>query len=403
MCLHICMTIKQYSQQFHSQLRPVARGSLFYFGFFGAMGMFLPFLTVYFRHDLGFSGRQIGILSLIQPVMLLLIAIPVAALADHRRWRVSLLQTSILGAAIMLIVSMFPRSFLAWIGCRSLMALFAGPAIPLADSMIARMALTHKLNYGSMRLWGSLSFAVMAAGCGVVWEQTELRLMLPLTGLAFLFVVISARLLEEGPPRNTDAPKVGMWHILRNDMRLTVLTLTSFLIGASIYMSVVFDGIYMTHLGGAQSMIGFMFGLTAFSELPTMHYNQTLIRRFGGPKTLLLACTLMLTAFIGYSLAWQPWMLLLTAAMKGLGFGLFWASNVRLTSERSPEHLTSTVQSIVTTASFGVAPIIVSPVSGELFDAFGPRSIFFATSACTSGAALILIIALARGIFSRET
>jgi len=366
------------------------------------MGMFLPFLSVYFRQDLGFSGRQIGILSLIQPLLMMLVAIPAASLADHRRWRVSLLQVGILGAAIMLIVAMFPRSFLLWIGCRSLMALFAGPTMPLADSIIARMALTHRLNYGSMRLWGSLSFAVMAAGCGLVWEQVGLRPMLPLTGLALLLVIIWASLLEEGPPRNPDAPKIGMRHILQNDMGLTVLTMTSFLIGASVYMSVVFDGIYMTHLGGTQSMIGFMFGLTAFSEPPTMHYSQALIRRFGGPQILLIACLLMVTAFVGYSLAWEPWMLLLTAAVKGLGFGLFWAGNVRLTSERSPEHLTSTVQSIVTTAAFGVAPIIVSPISGELFDAFGPRSIFFATTACTGGAALILIIALARGVFRRD-
>ncbi len=397
------MTIRHYTQQFQTRLRPVTRGALFYFGFFGAMGMSLPFLTVYFRQDLGFSGRQIGILSLVSPLMMMLVAIPVASLADHRGWRVSLLQVGILGLGIMLMVAMFPRSFLLWIGCRSIMALFAGPALPLADSMIARIALTQKLNYGSMRLWGSLSFAAMAAGCGIVWEQVGLRLMLPLTGLAFLFVILSAGLLEEGPPRNTDAPKPGMWHILRHDMGLTVLAMTSFLIGASIFMSVTFDGIYMIHLGGTQSMIGFMFGLTAFSEPPTMQYSQALIRRFGGPEMLLLACLLMVTAFIGYSLAWEPWMLLLTAAMKGLGFGLFWVGNVRLTSERSPEHLTSTVQSIVTTAAFGVAPVIVSPISGELFDAFGPRSIFFATTACTSGAALILIVALARGTFRHTT
>jgi MFS family permease len=303
----------------------------------------------------------------------------------------------------MLMVTMFPRSFLFWVCCRAIMALFASPVTSLADSMISRMALTHKLNYGSMRLWGSLSFALMAATCGMLWERIGLRMMLPVTGLVFFCVVIvSAGLLDEGPPRNTDTPKVGMWHILRQDMGLTVLTMASFLIGASVYLSVTFDGIYMTHLGGTQSMIGFMFGLTAFSELPTMHYNPALIRRFGGPHMLIVASGVMAAAFIGYSLAWEPWMLLVTAAIKGLGFGLFWAVNIRLISERAPEHLASTVQSIVTTATFGVAPVIFSLIGGEMLDAFGPRSIFFTTSACTCGAALILLIALARGIFQRE-
>lgn len=385
-----------------TRLRPVARGSMFYFGFFGAMGMFLPFLTVYFREDLGFSGRQIGVLALVQPLMVLLVAIPTASLADHRRWRVRLLQTGLLGFGLMLMLAVFPRAFLFWVGCRAMMALFASPALPLADSMVARMALTHNLNYGSMRLWGSLSFAVMSAGCGMVWEEIGLRMMLPTTGLVFLLVIASAGLLDEGPPREADTPRVSMWHILRQDIGLLVLTMTAFLIGASIYMSVTFDGIFMTHLGGAQSMIGFMFGLTAFSEPPTMHYSQALIRRFGGPVVLLAACLLLLAAFVGYSLAWQPWMLLATAAMKGFGFGLFWAGTVRLTSERAPKHLTSTVQSIVTTAAFGVAPVMFALIAGEMFDAFGPRSIYFATSACCGMAAVILVAALARGIFRHD-
>jgi len=380
----------------------MARGSLFYFGFFGAMGMFLPFLTVYFRQDLGFSGRQIGFLSLVQPLIMLLVAIPIASLADHKRWRVLLLKISILGFSIMMMFAIFPRSFLFWMCCRFIMALFASPATPLADSMIARMALTHKLNYGSMRLWGSVSFAVMAASCGMIWEHIGLRMMLPITGMVILFVIGSASLLEEGPPRSTDTHSVGMWHILRQDMGLVVLAMTSFLMGGSVYMSVTFDGIYMTDLGGTQGMIGFMFGLTAFSEPPTMHYSQALIQRLGGPKTLLMACGVMLMGFIGYSLAWEPWMLLITAAIKGLGFGLFWVTNVRLTSERAPEHLASTIQSIITTASFGIAPVIVSPISGELFDAFGPRAIFFGTTACVSGAVIMLLVALARGIFRHD-
>jgi PPP family 3-phenylpropionic acid transporter len=396
------MTLRQRAQRFQGGLGPTTRGSLFYFGFLGAMGMFLPFLNVYFRQDLGFSGRQIGVLALIQPFMMMLVAIPVASLADQRRWRIPLLRASIIGLSVMFLLAMFPHAFVFWVIFRAIMALVGSPAMPLADSIIARMSLTHKLNYGSMRLWGSISFAVMASSCGMIWERLGLSLMLPTTGLVFLLVIGTASMLEEGPPRDTEASKVGMWRILRQDMGLAVLALISFLIGAAVYMSIVFDGIYMHHLGGTQGMVGFMFGLTAFSELPTLQYSHTLMRRLGGPRTLLLADGLLIVAFIGYSAAWQPWMLLVTAAIKGLGFGLFWASNVRLISERAPEHLASTVQTIVTTCTFGLAPVTMSVISGEMLDAFGPRSIFIVATCSVVGTAIVLLLALARGIFDVE-
>jgi len=156
----------------------------------------------------------------------------------------------------------------------------------------------------------------------------------------------------------------------------------------------------MNSLGGTQVFVGLMFGVTAFSELPTMHYNMAIARRLGGPKTLLLASGLIATAFLGYTLAWQPWVLLFTAMFKGLGFGLFWVSTIRLTNERAPESWASTVQSILTASAFGLAPLIVSPLGGEIYDRFGPKAVFLGNSLLVGGAMLVFIVAIVKGVFT---
>ena len=50
-----------------------------------------------------------------------------------------------------------------------------------------------------MRLWGSLSFAVVALACGALWQRVGFRIMFPLAGALLLLVALSTRLLEEGP------------------------------------------------------------------------------------------------------------------------------------------------------------------------------------------------------------
>jgi MFS family permease len=186
-------------------------------------------------------------------------------------------------------------------------------------------------------------------------------------------------------------------------MGVVVLISTSFLMGASVHASIMFDGLYMNYLGGTELLVGLLFGLTAFAELPTMHYSGGIIRRLSGPKALLLAYGLFITAFVGYTLARQPWMLLLMGIVKGLGFGLFYVSTVRLLTERTPEHWASTIQSILITSAFGLAPLLASPLGGEIYDRFGPKTIFLGTSLLVAGAALILLIAIIRGVFADST
>jgi PPP family 3-phenylpropionic acid transporter len=131
-----------------------------------------------------------------------------------------------------------------------------------------------------------------------------------------------------------------------------------------------------------------------------MQYRDRLARRLSGPTTLLLSYALLLTAFLGYVLAWHPQMLLCMAFVKGLGFGLFFVSVVKLINERVPENWASTVQSLLSASMFGLAPLVAAPVGGELFDRFGPKTVFIGSSLSVTIAALLLFIAMIKGLLA---
>ncbi len=382
----------------HSTFSPLKRGALFYLGFWGVMGMFAPFLNVYFRQVLGFSGRQIGFLSIFFPLMTLVIAMPVSHLADRRNWRVAILTFAVAGFGLSLLLGWFPQRFRVWGVLMCGLALFFGPIIPLADSLIARMAIRHDLNYGSMRLCGSLSFAITATICGILWEYTGFSAMFLLAGLSFFPVALLASGLEESTV-SEQKKKPGLSEI-RKDAGLVMLIIASFLVGASVHLSILFDGIYMNSLGGTQTLVGLMFGLSAFCELPTMQYSTRIARFISCPKTLLLGYSLLIMAFIGYTLVQQPVVLLCMAMVKGSGFGLFYVNTVRLTHERVSEDWAATVQSILTASAFGLAPLIASPLGGEIYDRLGVQSIYIFNTLCVTGALLIMSTSILRGIFT---
>lgn len=384
---------------FHDSLSPLKRGGLFYLGFLGVIGMFLPFINVYFRQELGFSGRQIAMLSILGPLMTLTVAIPIASLADRHRWRIPILMVAITGFGLMMFFVRLPHSFILVAPLWLVMTVFMCPIMPIADSVISGMAVRHSLNYGSMRLWGSASFAVTSVGCGALWPWIGFGAMFIVAGLSFLGIVLFfASKLEEAPAPVEPQSRPSFWEI-RRDRGLIILIITAFFIGASMNISIVYDGIYMTTLGGTGLLIGLMFSLTAAAELPMMHYRERIVRLLSIPGTLLFAYVLFIVAFLGYALAWRPWMLLITSAIKGLGFGLFFSSAVQFISERVPESWSSTIQTIFTASMFGVAPLFAAPLGGELFDRFGPKAVFIYGSLSVIGATSILLFAIGKGIF----
>lgn len=383
------------SRLFPALLSPAGRGSLYYLGFWASAGSFAPFINVYYFH-LGLNGQQIGLLATLFPLTTLLVAMPLANVADRRRWRIPILRIAIAGSALTFFLLGIPRTFPALAGLVVLLSIFFTPILPIGDSVVARMAARNGLDYGSMRLWGSFGFASLAVICGALWQRMGFAPMFVVTSLLFIPVIWYAGWLEEGPVVTNDSQQSPT--VIVRDAGLVTILVASFLVGLAVGVGFIFEGIYMEHLGGSQALVGMMFGVAAFSELPTMHYSGLVAHYLRGPKTLLLAYGLMGGAYLGYTLVRSPGVLLLLAAVKGLGYGLFFVSTVRLVDARAPEAWSSTAQALLSAGIFGLAPLIAGPLAGAVYDSLGMAAVFLVGATAVGVAAVVLSVATARGM-----
>lgn len=377
------MTIRQ-------RLKPGTRGGLFYFWFFAAAGAFVPFLNVYFV-ELGLNGRQVGWLAALPSLVTLLLVPNFTALADRRRQRRRAVQIALAGVGVALLGLRWPDRFFTLAPLIFLHALCFSPILPLADSITAGMAQRYRLDYGQMRLWGSLGYAISNIATGWVWQQvgygwmflTAAMLFLPLIGVVGTLEEIPA---DEGEDEESERP----WWVLGKDRGLVALLAASFLAGVSFTMTITFEGIYMSHLGGGELAIGLLFGLAALFELPTMHYSGALGRRIGRRRVLLISFVLLGSAYLAYTLAATPPQLVLLGILRGLGFGLFFPTGVALAARRTGKWA-ATAQAALAAATFGLAPLLANPAGGALFDAVGPASVFRAGAGAVGLAALLMI------------
>lgn len=380
------------------RLSPNTRASLFYLAFYFSMASYLPFITVYF-HTLGLSGWQIGLLSALLPSLSFLIVPPLAVLADHRGWRVRLLFASVAGTAVSLMLLMFPVSFFTLLPIMALLAVFYSPIAPLADTSIVGMAARHGLNYGGMRLFGSLGFAVSAALFGALWQYAGYRAMFAIGAAMSLVVAYLALGLEESATveRHHRAP---LRSIMRDRLLVGVL-ITTFLAASAIGMEFTFVGIYMSKLGGSGLLVGLIFAVAALFELPGMRYSGALAARIGPGEALLAAYSLLVLAYLGYSVAPSPYALLACSVLRGLGYGLFYVGTIRFLNERAPAEWSATVQGIMNATAYGLGQLITRPLGGRIFDAFGPRVLYLFCSLLVASAAGIMALMVRIGRSNR--
>ncbi len=359
------------------------------------MGAQMPFFNVYFAR-LGLSGLQIGILSAAFPLMALFIGPALSLLADRRRWQKRMLLGSIGGTGALLILFIFPRTFAPLLLLVLVRAALFSPMMSIGDGMVARMAARHRIDYGKLRLWGSLSFALAALICGALWERWGFQAMFIVTSILTLPVLWAATGLEESAPATADHQKTNAsaaaptLRDVRRDQGLIVILLAVSLVGIAEGMYGTFSGVYMDQLGGGQFLIGALFGLSALAEPPVMHYSGAIFRKLGKPVSIMLAYGLVGVAFLGYGLVRQPWLILAFGMLKGVGFALYFVGNVSLIDERAPEAWTSTLQSLMNAATRGLAPLITTPLGGWLADSLGLPIVFIG-----SGIAALL----AAGVF----
>jgi MFS transporter, PPP family, 3-phenylpropionic acid transporter len=368
-------------------MRPVMRGALFYGSLFGAIGIYEPYANIYFS-SLGLDGTQIGLLGALIPISQLIYGPFYASIADRKGKRVLMLALTAFAAGAAILLLSIPRTFAGILLVMSLAALFRGPIAGLSDGLVARMAVRHNLDFGKMRVAGSIGFGLLSILFGFIWNQYGYGALFIVTALAYGVVGLSALLLDEAPPVARGA--VYPWTLIRHSPVLPTLLTASFLMGGAFFMAIVFTGLFMKSLGGGEDMVGLVIGIPGLIEIPLMLLSGWIMRRIGGIKMMFIGYGLMGLGMLGSGLSTTPEMLVWFSLLKGPGAALFMVGTV-VTIDQHAGEWAATIQSLNSAASFGLAPLIASPVAGLIYDRISPAAVFL-TAAGLIGAAMVVLV-----------
>jgi MFS transporter, PPP family, 3-phenylpropionic acid transporter len=355
--------------------RPAVRLSVFYAAAFLVSGMQLPFWPMWLASR-GLGAKEIGAVFA-TAIWAKVIATPaIGALADRiGRHRV---MVALAAAALAAYAALEPAGGFRVILSLNALALTAQSALmPLGDTVTLAISRTEGLDYGRIRVWGSLAFILASLAAGAILAGTSGAEMLPLIfgGSALLLVACCAMPPHE-LPRGGGVRQTGGAGLrqVAGDRRFWLFVVSVAALQASHQVYYGFGSLYWRSLGFSETTIGWLWAEGVAAEVLLFWQGRRLLARFGPVGLMALGgvAGIFRWGFAGFVVS-APAVAALQL-LHALTFGATYLGAMHFLSRTVPPSAAASAQTLYVAASSGVGGGLVMAAAGALYAAYGGRA-----------------------------
>lgn len=285
--------------------------ALGYFTYFFSYGIFLPFWSVWLK-GIGLTPETIGLLLGAGLVARFLGSLLIAPRVSDPSRLISALRVLAL-LTLLFAVAFWAGAHVAWLMLVMIgFNLFFSPLVPLTDALANTWQKQFPLDYGKVRLWGSVAFVIGSALTGKLVTMFDYRVILALLTLGvasmLLGFLIRPTIQPQGASRQQESTGWSAWlALVRQNWRF--LACVCLLQGAhAAYYG--FSAIYWQAAGYSASAVGYLWSLGVVAEVIIFALSNKLFRRCSARDMLLISaiCGVVRWGIMGATTA-LPWLI----------------------------------------------------------------------------------------------
>ncbi len=339
--------------------------SQYFFGFFFAYGVYLPFWALWFEGQ-GVPASDIGILvgiGFATRCVANLVITPRIHKAEHL---LPALRWVTLGLMLFIAFHFLAGgSFWLLALATVLFNMVCGPVLPLSDSVANHYAKRHLLDYGRTRLWGSIAFIVGSTVVGylIVLYGSDMIVYTALFG-AFVTLLISLRSPKIMPVTKDGEYKARpkLTELLREWPVVKFLLLVALIQGShAAYYS--FGSIHWRSAGISEDIIGYLWSLGVVAEIFVFAVSKRVFSRWN-------IRTLFMVAAIGVIVRWgltasttAIFALVIIQSLHSVTFAIAHIATIKYI-QHAPPHKMVALQALYNAIPLGAVIALMTTLSG---------------------------------------
>ncbi|MEN0583741.1 MULTISPECIES: 3-phenylpropionate MFS transporter [Kosakonia] len=342
--------------------------ALAYFTYFFSYGIFLPFWSVWLK-GVGLTPEIIGMLLGAGLVARFLGSLFIAPRVSDPSRLITALRVLAL-ATLLFALAFYAGTHVAWLAVIIIgFNLFFSPLVPLTDALAGTWQKQFPMDYGRVRLWGSIAFVIGSALTGKLVSLFDYQAILALLTLGaasmLLGMLLRPSILPQGENRQQEGAGWQAWRVLiAQNWRF--LACVSLLQGAhAAYYG--FSAIYWQSAGYSASTVGYLWSLGVVAEVVIFALSNRLFRRFSARDLLLLSavCGLVRWSLMGWTTE-LPWLIIAQILHCGT-FTVCHLAAMRYISARQGSEVIR-LQAVYSAVAMGGSIALMTMIAGFLFE-----------------------------------
>ena len=358
-----------------------------YFVYFGVMGIFLPYFNLYCYH-LGFNGLQIGALSALRSMAMIVFPLLWGALADRYQKRRAIYIGCNLMSAILWAFYLFTGDFWFMLMITIFYGIFFAPIISFLEAFSMEVLGHEKNSYGQVRAWGSISFIIVVAGIGKLIDlySIQIILVLILAGSA-LMAAISVRVPEVRRHQGKSFRKQADAFLNR---RVAIFLVCGFLMLVSHGAYYGFFSIHLEKLGYGSTFIGGCWALGSIAEIGVMIASKRIFRRFSLVHVLFFSFMAAAVRWLALYYVQSAPLIVMTQVLHAFSYGTFHMASIIYIDLLTPIENKTLGQAVNNAVSYGSGLMTGFLLSGYLYERLETAGIFLISSLIAAAGGVLI-------------
>ena len=368
----------------------------------GAMGVYINFINLYFEQVLGFTGSQIGLVTMLSMGLVIVVNPILGFIGDKTGKHILMLKISFFLATLFIIIYSQANFFFVVLLVAVFFEISRAPIAPFLDLITSDYCEKVNFDFGKVRVFSSVGFMVtvmsvgfMIAGVRIPWIGGEtigfdgfLSIRVAVFGAMILLLALSFILMFFVPkPEDTKGKGGTEGKFNRKDIKalfknksfrfILVFTILSLV---ALESAKTFMGNHLViGLGSAENIVSVMTFVMVLPEFILLPLGSRIIKKFGFRKWYLITILTMIGRMVIYSFTSNIVIFAVASLVHGIGIVTHVSGNIAFVRKVVEPKVLGLAFAIMMSV-FAFSRAVMSFVYGLLYEYFDGFAVFrFAT------------------------
>ncbi|MCW7754020.1 MFS transporter [Desulfobotulus sp. H1] len=355
-----------------------------YFFYFLVLGIYFPFFPLYCHH-IGFSEKEVGIISAVKTFTTVFFPLGWALLADRFRLQRSVFLLCHCTATLIWCAFFFTDSFVPMVLIMGAYGFFHSPVIGFTESFTVHFLGGNKTGYGKIRAWGSVGFILAVWSGGMLLDIWSSGMVLWLIGLGSMAGAMVAFGMPVSQNRGVRISRKDLQPFFSGNGSLFLWVCFLMLMSHGAYYG--FFSIHLADAGFSGSFTGFAWALASFAEIGVMLASRRLFSFFPLKSLILFSFAVAVLRWTLLAFSLSASVILFSQLLHAVTYGVFHMTTILYMDQLVTSGAKTMGQTVLNASSYGLGLMAGYMVGGWGFAAMGSGMFLVSAGMALAGGA----------------